>query len=43
MPSYAYRGLDNVGKQVAGQLTAEDERTALTTTAFWCIDVGEQG
>jgi len=29
MPSYTYRGLDNVGKPVAGQLTAEDERTAL--------------
>jgi len=29
MPNYAYRGLDNVGKQVAGQITAEDERTAL--------------
>lgn len=29
MPSYSYKGLDNGGRTVAGQLVADDERTAV--------------
>jgi general secretion pathway protein F len=29
MPNYAYRGLDKTGKQIAGEISADDERSAL--------------